>query len=160
MNTATLTQLADHELSLGTRLGYVALLLASMMMSTVIGALWLTEPALPVRTQAAFGVMLTIGASWIGFAIWALATRAVLLARQRVVASTMALVFSAVFAGGATAVALSQNSSAAYGAAAVGLLMTATAAAMLAGARRKLAALLARKEALERQLAPAPHSGG
>ena len=58
-------KLAGGELSLKSRLGYVMLLLVSIGMTTVIISLWLTEPALPMRTQWAFGVISLIGASWV-----------------------------------------------------------------------------------------------
>ena len=55
--------LAGAELSLKSRLGYVALLLVSLGMTAVILSLWLTEPALPPRAQWAFGAMTLIGAA-------------------------------------------------------------------------------------------------
>ena len=148
-----LSSMADRELSLASRLGYVTLLLAALMMSAVIGALWLTEPALPLRTQAAFAVLLLIGASWIGFAIWVLASRRVLLAHQGVVASCLALGCSALFMFGSLAIALGQDSRAAWGAAGVGLVMVAAAAALLVAALRKVARLQGRRRQLERELA-------
>lgn len=147
-----LAALVDNELSLKSRLGYVALLLAAMMMSAVIGALWLTEPALPQRTELAFGVMLLIGVSWIAFAIWVLAARRVLLAYHAIVAGRMAVGFTALFLLGALALALGAGSAAAWGAAAAGAGMLAAAVLLLIKARRKLARLVARRAELERQL--------
>src|ERR671918_2584122 len=86
-------RLADAELSVRSRLGYVALLLVALMMTSVIGALWMTEPVLPWRTQLAFGMMIVIGLSWVAFALWVLTHRRVLLARDSVVAGRMAVTF-------------------------------------------------------------------
>jgi len=147
-----LTALVDHELSLKSRLAYVALLLAAMMMSAVIGALWLTEPALPQRTELAFGVMLLIGMSWMAFAIWVLASRRVLLAYHAIVAGRMAVGFTALFLLGALALALGAGSAAAWGAAAAGAAMLVVAILLLINAKRKMAGLMARRGELERQL--------
>ena len=105
-------QLADGELSLKARLGYVALLLVASGMTTVILSLWLTEAALPLRTQAAFGVMSLIGASWTAFSAWALATRRPLFARDRVIAGRMAVAFTALFLAGAIAAVIVANNTA------------------------------------------------
>src|SRR6266542_6921921 len=94
---AAIQRLADVELSLRSRLGYVALLLAALMMTGVVGALWLTEPALPLRTQIGFALMVVIGLSWVAFALRVLTSRRMLLARHRIVAGRMAVAFTALF---------------------------------------------------------------
>ena len=83
---ANINRIAGGELSLKARLGYVALLLASSAMTTVIVSLWLTEQHLPLRAKLAFGVMSMIGAAWAALSVWALSTRRVLLARDRLIA--------------------------------------------------------------------------
>jgi hypothetical protein len=141
-------QLADGELSLKARLGYVALLLAASGMTTVILSLWLTEAALPLRTQGAFGVMSLIGASWTAFCAWALATRRPLFARDRVIAGRMAVAFTALFLAGAIVAVIVANNTAAYAVLFTGAAMLALAIRVLLGARRRFEELLARRAQL------------
>jgi len=140
--------LAGAQLSLKARLGYVALLLAAAAMSTVILSLWITEPALPSRTQVAFGAMTLIGISWMGLALWALSTRRVLYARDRVIAGGMAVAFTSIFVVGAGAAVAIANNPAAYGALFTGAVMLAVALRVWAGARRRFAELSVRRAAL------------
>ena len=146
-------KLARGELSVKARLGYVALLLASSAMTVVIVSLWLTEAVLPLRTHIAFGAMSAIGIAWGALSIWALATRRVLLARDRVIAGRMSVGFTALFLLGAIIAVLMTGKTAAFGAAAMGLVMFATALRVLAGARRRFAVLVAQRAELESQLA-------
>jgi hypothetical protein len=67
--------LLDAELSGRSRIAYVALLLASSAMTIVVASLWLTEPSLPSRTQAAFLLMTVIGLSWVSLFVWVLTIR-------------------------------------------------------------------------------------
>jgi len=145
--------LARGELSTKARLGYVALLLAATGMSVVIVSLWLTEPVLSLRTQLAFGAMSAIGVSWIALSLWALSTRRVLFARDRVIAGRMAVTFTSIFLTGALAAVFAGGGGAAFGALATGAVMLAAALWVLAGAKRKFAALAARRAALESELA-------
>ncbi|HET7219341.1 MAG TPA: hypothetical protein VFJ02_14890 [Vicinamibacterales bacterium] len=144
--------LAAAELSLTARLRYVALLLAALAMTVVIGALWATEPALPVRTQAAFGTMIAIGVAWTTFASWALTRRYPLFGRDSVIAGRMAVAFACVFAAGALAIAVTTGMRSAYAAAGVGVVMVAAAAALLVRAHRTVARLTARRDELRRAL--------
>jgi len=148
-----LHRLVDAELSLPSRLGHVSLLLAAAMMTTVVGALWTTEPALPLRTQIAFAAMTVAGLAWVGYSVWVLTHRRPLLAGHGVVAGRMAVAFTALFVVGALAVGLGQSGTGPYLAAAVGAAMLATAVTLLLRARRTLAQLLERRQALERELA-------
>jgi hypothetical protein len=148
--------MAATELSLPSRLGYVALLLTSLTMTCIVGALWLTEPALPMRAQLAFAVMIVIGLSWAVFAVWVLTQRRVLFARDGIVAGRMAVTFTAVFVIGALAVA--RGRSAAYLAAMLGMVTLGAALAMLTRAHRRFARLTERREALERELGRKPGS--
>ena len=148
-------ELARGELSMKARLGYVALLLAAAGMTGVIVSLWLTEPVLSPRTHAAFGVMSVIGASWVALATWALMTRRVLFARDRVIAGKLAVAFTCVFVVGALAAVITTRSGAAWGALATGAIMLVAAVAVLRRARRRFLALSARRMELERMLGAA-----
>jgi hypothetical protein len=152
-STAAVRQLADRELSVPSRLGHLALLLVALGMTVVVVSLWLTEPALPLRTHVAFGVMTAIGLSWSAFAIWVLTSRRVLFARQRIVAGRMAVTFAAVFTIGALTTAAATGAAAALAAAGTGVVMVAVAIVILRRAHRVSAQLVARRDALERQLA-------
>jgi hypothetical protein len=150
---AAVRKLALGEMSVKARLGYVALLLVSSAMTVGILSLWCTESYLPLRAQLAFGAMSLIGISWVALSIWALTTRRILLARDRVAAGWMSVVFTALFLAGAIVAVLVTGSAAAFGAAATGVLMFGIALRVLAGARRRFIELLARREELQRQLA-------
>lgn len=152
-STAAVRRLADRELSVPSRLRYVALLLAALGMTVVVVSLWATEPALPLRTHVAFGVMTVIGFSWSAFSTWVLANRRVLFARERIVAGRMAVTFTAVFTAGAVAMSAATGAAAALAAAGTGVVMLLVAVIILRGAHRASARLLARRDALERELA-------
>jgi hypothetical protein len=94
----------DGTLSLRRRIGYVTLALAGLTGSGLIGLLWLTEPALPARTRAAFALLMVIGLAWTFFGGWALTRRTPLYARDRVVAAWIGLGAWLVFAAGALAI--------------------------------------------------------
>nr|BFE57390.1 hypothetical protein GCM10020063_019160 [Dactylosporangium thailandense] len=79
------------RLSLRRRLAVVAVLLAGAAMSLLTGLLWATEPALPARTQAAFGAMIAVGLAWVAYAVWVLMRRLPLFALDRVVAAWLGL---------------------------------------------------------------------
>jgi hypothetical protein len=145
-------ELVKGEASMKRRMGYVALLLAAAAMTTVIVALWATEPALPLRTHIAFGAMSVIGLSWIALAGWVLTTRRVLFARDRLIAGRMAVAFTSVFVLGALAMLIATGSAAAAGALGTGVAMVLVAAAVLRQAHRRFAALSARRVELEREI--------
>jgi len=147
-----LPRLLDAELSRPSRFLHVALLLASLTMTVVVASLWLTEPALPTRTQAAFGLMVLIGLSWAAFAVWVLIARRTLLGRDRIVAGRMAVTFTTTFIVGALALGFMNGGTAAYAAAAMGLALLAGAGALLKRAHRQVAALTARRATLEREI--------
>jgi hypothetical protein len=142
-------KLAGSELSLKARLGYVALLLVSVGVTTVIASLWITEPSLPLRTQVAFGAMNLIGVCWVALSIWALAARRPLFARDRVIAGGMAVAFTSLFLAGAFAAAIIVKSEAAYAVMALAATMFALAIKVRAHARRQFAELIARRAELE-----------
>jgi hypothetical protein len=151
-SAAALQRLLDAELSLPSRLGYVALLLVALTMTAVITALWATEPVLPLRAQVGFGLMIAIGLSWIIFAVWALTHRRILFARHQVVAGRMAVTFTTVFMLGTLVVGYSTGRPEAYKATAVGLVLVGLAVAVLVRAKRAFAHLVARRDALAREL--------
>lgn len=146
-------QLAGAELSMVSRLGYVALLLVSAALTVVVVSLWLTEPGLPARTRWAFFGMSMIGVSWIALATWALTTRRVLAARDRVIAGWMAVTFTSVFVLAAGFAAWISESAAGWRALALGAVMLFVAVRALRSARRRFAELRARRLELERALA-------
>ena len=142
-------RLADAEFSFRSRLGYVALLLAALMMTAIVAALWMTEPALPLRTQLAFAAMTMIGLSWSAFALWVLTHRRVLLARHGIVAGRMAVTFSAAFLIGALAVGYASGARAAFAAAGLGAVMVCAGVAALVLAHRRFDRLSVRRRELE-----------
>ncbi|GAA2676600.1 MULTISPECIES: hypothetical protein [Actinosynnema] len=88
-------------LSLRRRVGYLLVGLGGLVGACLIGVLWATEAALPVRTAASFAVLMVIGVGWAGFALWVLTRRAPLYARDRVVAAWLGGAAWAVFSVGA-----------------------------------------------------------
>lgn len=152
MNTTTVSALATRELSLKARFGHVVLLLVSLTMAVITGSLLLTEQALPARTTLSFAVMTIMGLCWAAYALWVLASRRVLLAFHKVVATWLAVIFCSVALAGALAVALSVGKSAAWLAVTLFGLMLLIAIMLQQQARRKLRQLNARREELEQQL--------
>ncbi len=145
----SIRRLAGGELSLKSRLGYVALMLVSLVVTAVIASLWVTEPELPLRTQVAFGAMNLIGVSWVGLSIWALAARRPLFARDRVIAGGMAVAFTSLFLAGTFAAAVIVGTDAAYAAMALAATMLTMAIKVNARARRRFGELAARRAQLE-----------
>ncbi|MFF5085139.1 hypothetical protein ACFY36_49555 [Actinoplanes sp. NPDC000266] len=94
----------EGPLSLRRRLSYVAVGLAGLTGSALIGLLWATEAALPGRTQIAFAVLIAIGLAWAAFAGWAVTRRVPLFARDRVVAAWLGMAAWSLFAAGAVAI--------------------------------------------------------
>ncbi len=141
------------ELSLPARLRYIALLLISLAMVGVIGALLLTETGLPTRTRVTFGLMLIVAMAWATFASWVLARRQVLFARHRIAAGRMAVTFSMALIVGTLAIGMADGTSAPwYGALGVGFLMLLLSAVQLHRAQRRHAQLRRRRLELEHEL--------
>ena len=135
-----------RELSLPARLGHTALLVVAASVSALTASLWLTEPALPLRTHIAFGAIVVIGLAWTGFAWWVLANRRVMLANQRVIASWMAVGFTALFLIGAVIL----RSRIGNGGVVVSAAFLAVAGVNAIVARRRFVQLLERRRSLER----------
>lgn len=151
---ASLERLARTELSLRARLGHVLLALVASAMTIVILSLWLTEPTLPRRTTTAFGLLIVIGLAWVAYSVWVLSARRVMLARQRVVAGRLATAFTAAFAAGCVVLALTTTVPAAWPAAAMSLVLLTVALVLWRRAQSAYVTLLARRDTLERTLAP------
>lgn len=153
-------RIVASELSVRARLSHTALLLVSAAMTTVVCSLWLTEPALPLRTQAGFALIAAIGVSWTAFAAWVLTTRRVLLAWHQVIAARMAVVFCGIFVAGClTLASWGGMGRGAYAAGIVGMAMMVVAIALLISARRRVARLTARKRQIEAAIASPPNTG-
>ena len=150
---ARLERLARTELSLRARLAYVLLVLVASTMTIAIVSLWLTEPSLPARTHAAFGMLTMIGAAWVAYGAWVLRARRVMLARQRVIAGRLASAFTAAFTLGCLALAFTTTVSAAWPAFAMSLVMLVLALVLWRRAEAAHRTLMARRESLERELA-------
>jgi len=147
-----LQRLTRTELSRGARVGHVVLALVASAMTIIVVSLWLTEPALPLRTQIAFATLTGIGLGWTGFAVWVLRTRRVLLARHRQVAGRLAVAFSGVFTVGCLVLALATETDAARPALAMGLGLLVVAVVVWRRAETAQAKLLARRAQLEQKL--------
>ena len=147
-----LQRLTRTELSRGARVGHVALALVASAMTIIVVSLWLTEPALPLRTQIAFATLIGIGVGWTAFAVWVLRTRRVMLARHRQVAGRLAVVFSSVFTVGCLVLALGTETDAAPSALAMSLGLLIVAVVVWRRAETAQARLLARRAQLEQQL--------
>lgn len=148
-----LRELTERTLSPAGRYAHVLLLLAAIAMGIVVLALLLTEPSLPLRTQAAFGAMVVIAACWVGYSLWVLFHRRPLLHAHRVVAGTLATVFSGVFASVTLIAAVVTGAAAAWLAGGLGVVMLVIALGLLVHARRRRLVLLARRDELQRALA-------
>ena len=149
---ADLERLARTELSLRARVGHVLLALVASALTIVVVSLWLTEPVLPARTAIAFAMLIVIGLGWVAYSVWVLSARRVMLARQRVIAGRLAVAFAGTFAAGCVLLAATTTVSAARPATAMSVVMLAVALWLWRRAETAHAALLVRREALERQL--------
>lgn len=147
-----LRALTAVELSLPSRVRYVGLLLVASMMTVLVAALLLTEPALPARTSGALGTLAVIGASWSLFATWVLTRKRPLLGYHRVVAARLAVGFCSVFTAGTLAIGYAVSGAWAFTAAAMGAVMLTAALVMQGRARRRFASLSTRRAELERSL--------
>ncbi|MGB0514103.1 MAG: hypothetical protein ACPGJE_04585 [Wenzhouxiangellaceae bacterium] len=152
---AMLHELTDRSLSPVARYGHVVLLLAAAGMAALILALLLTEPALPARTQLAFGALLLIAGGWIAYAGWVLSNRRPMFQRHRVVAGWMAIAFSGGFALISALAGMFTGATAAWAASAFGSLMLAVAVLLLRRARKRAFELEARRAALLRAMGEA-----
>jgi hypothetical protein len=149
---ARLERLARTELSTRARLAHVLLVLVASTMTIAIVSLWLTEPVLPARTHAAFGMLTMIGVAWVAYGAWVLRARRVMLARQRVVAGRLAVTFTGAFTIACVLLAATTSVAAGWPAAAMGLVLLAVAVTLWRRAEAHYAALVVRRDTLEREL--------
>ena len=146
-------RLATSQLSMASRVRYTVLLAASLTIAVAIGSLWVTEPALPVRTHIAFALIVGMALTWVLFAAWVLTRRCALLGRDRVLSATIGLVFSAVATAGMLSFGYWGGAGRpAYLGAVVNGALCAGAAMLLGRARRQLEALSRRRRELEHRL--------
>ena len=138
-------KLVRDELSTGARLGYTALAVTSLGVSGVVTSLLMTEPSLPLRTRTAFVVIALGGLAWTALAVWVLARRRVLLARHSVAASTLATTLALIFLAGAVAL----RDRAGMVAVLFNAAMLAIAIVWTVRARRRMANLMSRAQALD-----------
>ena len=147
-----LRRLRSLELSLPSRLRYVALLLAASTMTAIVVSLLATEPGLPARTSIALAITALIGVSWMAFSLWVLTRKRVLLAGHRIVAGRLAVAFTSVFVLGAVLVGATTGKSSLFFAAALGVVMLAVALTLMIRANRQFAQLMNRRDELQRLL--------
>ena len=103
-------RLLDGHLSLHKTAGLLALGMVGLAEFVLLVVLLVTEPEpLPMTTSIALGSVALAGLAWAIFAGWRLATRQVLLFRDRVVAAAMATLFTTSTAFGATAITFSRS---------------------------------------------------
>ena len=156
-SAASVEALIASELSAPSRTRYLLLLLTSLSSSSVVASLLLTEAGLPLRTRAAFALVLMFGLSWAVFAGWVLTRRRVLLARHRVFAARMAVAFTSLYTVGAFVVGYWTPVGRYWLAAAgSGAIMLAAASVLLIRAQRRVTALDRRRLELEQQLGTEP----
>lgn len=147
-----LRRLSRTELSMRARIAHVLLALAASAMTIVVTSLWLTESALPMRTTLAFAALTSIGLGWVAFSIWVLTSKHVMLARHRIVAGRLAVLFSGVFVAGCVVLGIASAVRAAWSASAMGAVLLAIAIVLWRRAETAHARLLARRNTLEREL--------
>jgi hypothetical protein len=153
---ADLQRLSRTELSRGGRVGHVLLALVASTMTIVVMSLWLTEPALPLRTQIAFAALTGINAGWTAFSLWVLRAKRVMLARHRQVAGRLAVVFAGIFTVGCLVLAFTAEAAAARPALAMSLVLLAVAAVIWRRAEITHARLVTRRTQLEIELGRRP----
>ena len=137
------------ELSLPSRLGHTALLVMSLSGAALVASLWLTEPALPPRTHAAFAAIVAMALAWAAFAGWVLARRRVLYAYHRVVSGRLAVAITALVLLGAVMLRDRTGTAGVVTAAS----FFAVACVVLVRSQRRFAALRARRDELQHQAA-------
>ena len=147
--------MARRELSMPTRIGYLLLLMLTLMGAGLISTLWITEPEpLPLRTQVAFGLLVTINLAWSALFSWVLTQRKVLFAIHNVIAGWMAVAFCSVFLLAGLAIGLMRmNTTALILVGVVGSVQLFAAIILLKRSRRRRRELLARRDELTGALA-------
>ncbi len=135
------------RLSLPRRIATVAASVGGLGTAILAALLWVTEPDLPPRTQAAFAGIVVVGLAWVGYGAWVLTRRTPLFARERVMAAWLGLAACGLVAVPVAAVTISRDRLEVTGLATILALLTA-AVVNLVRARAHRAALLRRKREL------------
>jgi hypothetical protein len=153
--SATLTveqaqEMVRRELSTPKRLGYLLLLMMTLVAACLISTLWITEPApLPLRTHVAFGLLTFINLAWSVLFGWIVTRRKVLFAQHRVIAGWIALAFCALFLiVGLVVAAIRMNTTALAFVGVVGMCQLLLAIVVLKRAHLRRRELLARRDEL------------
>jgi hypothetical protein len=143
----------DRHLSRSERLRYLAVGLASFVVTAVTGSLWATETSLPLRTHLAFGGIVGLGTAWMAVVTYVLTRRRPLYAADRVLATGLAVGATSIV-GIATTVLAGIRGGVLAGVCvgAVAMALVAAGAVLHLSTRRKRDALLDRR----RRLAAAP----
>jgi hypothetical protein len=143
-----------RELSTPTRVGYLLMLLVTLLAAGLVGMLWLTEPrSLPVRTHLAFSALVAINLAWAALSGWVVTRRKVLFAAHNVIAGWMAVTFCTVFlASGIVIAMVRMNLLALVAVVLVGGAQLFAAVAVLIHARRRRRQLLSRRSELSDML--------
>ncbi|GAB7042190.1 MULTISPECIES: hypothetical protein [Catenuloplanes] len=147
MNADDLIRTLTPRLSPVRRIAAVLAGLGGLTVATVVASLWLTEPALPADTRAAFAGIVVIGLAWAGYAVWLLTRRHPLFARDRVIAAWLSLTACTILAVFVVAVSVARDQ-ARPAALVLSVTLLAVAAVNLVRARGQRAALLRRKREL------------
>ncbi|MEV4640588.1 hypothetical protein AB0J80_24920 [Actinoplanes sp. NPDC049548] len=143
-------------MSLHRRIAQTCTGLAGAAGAAVVATLWATEPAgLPVRTQAAFAVLIMIGLGWAAWAGWVW-SRGPVFALDRVVAGWLGVVACSITAAGTVVIAAARGKiGVTIAGAVVGIALIACAGRVLTRARAHRARLLRQRTELE-QPSPTP----
>ena len=152
-NTEEILGAVDRELSRSARLRYLAVGLASLVVTALTGALWATEPGLPFRTHVAFAGIVVLGIAWMTVATYVLTRRQPLYAADQVLATGLALVASSAV-GIATTILVGVRGGVlpALAAAGMALMFVTTSTVLHLAARRRRDALLTHRRELLKTL--------
>jgi hypothetical protein len=153
-------EMVRKELSTQTRIGYLLLLMLTLMAAGLLATLWLTEPGpLPMRTHFALAGLVAINLAWSALFGWIVSRRKVLFAMHNVIAGWMAVAFCSLFLlFGLTVGLLKLNVAAIVAVALVGGIQLFIAIAILLRALRRRRYLLVRRDELNGMLGQ--HGGG
>lgn len=149
----TMADLIARETSLSARIKYIAMLVAGGGIASLVGALWVTESDLPLRTHLSFGAIVLVGLGWAGLAGWVLKNKRPLYALDRVIAASMALTASLIFAVGSVWITLTRATHLALlTVLAAGAMAVVTSASLLWAAIRRRRHLMHRLAEIERDV--------
>jgi hypothetical protein len=154
MTVEQVQAMVRRELSTTTRIGYLLLLMITLLAAGLIGTLWLTEPgSLPLRTHLAFAARVAINLAWSALFGWVVTRRKVLFAAHNVIAGWMAVAFCSVFlVSGLVMAIVKVNVTVLIAVVLVGGAQLVAAVAILMHARRRRRQLLSRRSELTEML--------